>query len=65
MPATCVPADVLGLRKGRLLPGCDADIVLLDSELKPALTLVKGEIAFERDLTAPERISMGMLKEMG
>jgi N-acetylglucosamine-6-phosphate deacetylase len=54
VPATCVPANALGLRKGRLVPGYDADVVLLDSELKPALTLVKGEIAFDRDLTVPE-----------
>jgi N-acetylglucosamine-6-phosphate deacetylase len=50
VPATRVPADVLGLRKGRLAPGHDADIVLLDSELRPALTLVRGEIVFDRDL---------------
>ena len=50
VPATCVPADVLGLRKGRLVPGYDADIVLLDSELRPALTLVGGKIAFDPDL---------------
>lgn len=65
VPATRVPADVLGVRKGRLAPGYDADVVLLDSELKPALTLVRGEIAFDRDLTASERTSMGMLEEMG
>jgi N-acetylglucosamine-6-phosphate deacetylase len=53
VPATCVPANVLGLRKGRLAAGYDADVVLLDSELKPALTLVKGEMAFDRDLRAP------------
>jgi N-acetylglucosamine-6-phosphate deacetylase len=46
VPATRVPADVLGLRKGRLAPGYDADVVLLDDELQPALTLVKGEVAF-------------------
>ena len=49
VPATRVPARVLGLRKGCLAPGYDADIVLLDSDLQPALTLVRGEIAFERD----------------
>lgn len=49
VPATRVPASVLGLRKGRLAPGYDADIVLLDDQLRPALTLVGGEIAFDRD----------------
>jgi N-acetylglucosamine-6-phosphate deacetylase len=49
VPATHVPGEVLGLRKGHLAPGYDADIVLLDRELKPALTLVRGDLAFERD----------------
>ncbi len=46
-PATRVPARILGLRKGRLTAGYDADVVLLDSDLRPALTLVKGEIVFD------------------
>ena len=46
-PATRVPAEVLGLRKGRLAPGYDADVVLLDSDLRPVLTLVRGETVFE------------------
>ncbi len=50
VPATHVPADVLGLRKGRLAPGYEADVVLLDSELRPALTLVGGGVVFDRDL---------------
>jgi len=50
VPATRVPADVLGLRKGRLAPGYDADIVLLDGELRPALTLVEGEIVYNPGL---------------
>jgi N-acetylglucosamine-6-phosphate deacetylase len=48
VPATRVPAGVLGQRKGRLAPDYDADIVLLDNDLRPALTLVSGEIVFER-----------------
>jgi N-acetylglucosamine-6-phosphate deacetylase len=47
VPATRVPAGVLGLRKGRLAAGYDADVVLLDSDLRPALTLVEGEIVFD------------------
>jgi len=38
---------LLALCKGRLAPGF-ADIVLLDSELRPALTLVEGEIVYRR-----------------
>ena len=45
-PATRVPAGVLGLRKGRLAPGCDADVVLLDEALQPALTIVGGKEMF-------------------
>ncbi len=48
VPATRVPADVLGLRKGRLAPGYDADVVLLDEALRPALTIVGGEEVFRR-----------------
>jgi N-acetylglucosamine-6-phosphate deacetylase len=44
IPATRVPADVLGLRKGRLAPGYDADIVLLDGDHRPAVTMVAGEV---------------------
>ena len=47
VPATRVPAQVLGLRKGHLAPGYDADVVLLDSDLRPGLTLVRGETVFE------------------
>jgi N-acetylglucosamine-6-phosphate deacetylase len=45
---THVPAKVLGLRKGRLAPGYDADILLLDDDLRPGLTLVRGQIVFDR-----------------
>ena len=46
VPATRVPADVLGVRKGRLAPGHDADVVLLDEALQPALTIVGGKEMF-------------------
>ncbi|MBL7064546.1 MAG: N-acetylglucosamine-6-phosphate deacetylase [Anaerolineae bacterium] len=49
VPATCVPADVLRLRKGRLAPGYDADVVLLDRALQAALTIVGGEEMFRRE----------------
>jgi N-acetylglucosamine-6-phosphate deacetylase len=48
VPATRVPARVLGLRKGRLAPGYDADVVLLDNALQPAVTIVGGEEVFRR-----------------
>jgi len=46
VPATRVPAGVLGLCKGRLAPGYGADVVLLDSDMRPVLTVVRGETVF-------------------
>ncbi len=43
--AAAVPARVLGLNKGALAPGVDADVVLLDEALRPVLTMVEGEAA--------------------
>ena len=44
--ATLTPAESIGLadRKGRLAPGWDADIILLDKDLNVALTMVQGQI---------------------
>ncbi|RME48805.1 MAG: N-acetylglucosamine-6-phosphate deacetylase [Chloroflexi bacterium] len=52
VPATRVPADVLGVRKGRLRPGWDADVVLLDEALRVQLTLVRGQARYAGDLFA-------------
>jgi N-acetylglucosamine-6-phosphate deacetylase len=45
---TTTPAALLGLngRKGRIAPGYDADLVLLDNELQVAMTLIKGQVAY-------------------
>jgi N-acetylglucosamine-6-phosphate deacetylase len=40
--ASTVPARVLGLRKGRIAPGYDADLVVLDAALAPVATYVAG-----------------------
>jgi len=48
IPATAVPADVLGLNKGRLSPGCDADIVILGADYNPVQTFVAGREVFRR-----------------
>jgi N-acetylglucosamine-6-phosphate deacetylase len=54
-----VPARVLGLpplpkgerlgvrAKGRLLPGCDADVVVVDGEFRVEMTIVGGEIFYQ------------------
>jgi len=48
--ASLVPARLLGLsRKGRIARGCDADLVVLDRDRVVALTLVGGQIAYERN----------------
>ena len=47
--ASLVPARLLGLgRKGRIAPGADADLVVLDRQGSIVLTLVAGEAAFRR-----------------
>jgi len=44
--ATLTPAEAIGVsdRKGRLAPGWDADIILLDENLDVALTMVAGQV---------------------
>jgi N-acetylglucosamine-6-phosphate deacetylase len=34
--------------KGRLEPGCDADIVILDHDIKPFATFVDGRLVYQR-----------------
>jgi N-acetylglucosamine-6-phosphate deacetylase len=53
VPATRVPAGVLGLRKGRLAPDYDADIMILDEALRPVLTIVGGDVVFSRPGDSP------------
>ncbi|MCY4422782.1 MAG: N-acetylglucosamine-6-phosphate deacetylase [Acidimicrobiaceae bacterium] len=54
--ATATPARVVGAgSKGVLAAGRDADIVLLDDDLRVALTVVGGRIAYDPGALAPER----------
>ena len=47
-----VPARMLGLSgKGHLALGCDADLVLLDDDLRGRATYVAGRAAFESGLS--------------
>jgi N-acetylglucosamine-6-phosphate deacetylase len=47
--ATAAPADALSLpHKGRIEPGADADLVLLDEELNVLWTMVDGRIVYDR-----------------
>ena len=45
--ATRVPATMLGLKKGQLKTGLDADLVVMDDAYQPVLTLVAGKIVYE------------------
>ncbi|MFQ5740292.1 MAG: N-acetylglucosamine-6-phosphate deacetylase [Acidobacteriota bacterium] len=48
--ATLQPAQLLGLeRKGRIRPGNDADLVLLDEDLKVLQTWVEGELVYDSE----------------
>jgi N-acetylglucosamine-6-phosphate deacetylase len=47
--ATSVPARVLGERRlGRIGEGACADLVILDAELRPRLTMIRGAVKFRR-----------------
>jgi len=43
-----VPARVLGLTKGDIAPGRDADLIVLDSAGEVSLTMVQGQIVWRR-----------------
>lgn len=46
--ATATPARLLSLeRKGRIAPGCDADVVILDESLHVTHTLVAGQVVYQ------------------
>jgi len=46
--AATTPARVLGLsHKGRIAPGCDADLVVLDESLRVTHTFVAGELVYQ------------------
>lgn len=48
--ATETPAGVLGLRsKGRIAPGADADLVLLDDAFDVQWTMIEGRIVYRRN----------------
>lgn len=47
---TTIPANLLGLgqHKGRIAPGCDADLVLLTPTLHVAMTMAHGQIIYQQ-----------------
>jgi N-acetylglucosamine-6-phosphate deacetylase len=47
--ASCTPARVLGLEhKGRIAPGCDADLIILDEAARVTHTFVAGHLVYEK-----------------
>lgn len=47
--ATATPARVLGERRlGRIAEGACADLVVLDAEMRPRLTMIRGVVKFRR-----------------
>ncbi len=46
--ASTVPADILGLKKGRLAAGYDADLVIMEEDYNPFLTMIAGKVAFSK-----------------
>ena len=47
------PAQIMGVanRKGELRPGYDADLVFLDDHFSVQLTMIEGQVVFQRDTT--------------
>jgi N-acetylglucosamine-6-phosphate deacetylase len=50
---SAVPARLLGLPKGLLTPGYDADLVLLSPDMRVRMTIVGGEIAYDAAESLP------------
>jgi N-acetylglucosamine-6-phosphate deacetylase len=42
------PARVLGLNKGKIAPGRDADLIVLDTELELRYTVAAGQIMYQQ-----------------
>lgn len=47
--ATLLPAQKLGIKKGALKTGYDADIVLFDEDFSIIMTIIEGEIKYQRE----------------
>ena len=45
---TAVPAEILGVKKGNLLPDYDADIVIFDKDINILAAIVGGEVKYEK-----------------
>jgi N-acetylglucosamine-6-phosphate deacetylase len=47
---TSVPAEKLGIKKGKLETGYDADLVIFDEDFSIISTIVAGEVKYQRSV---------------
>jgi len=55
---TSTPARIMGVgsKKGSLIPGTDADVVIFDRDINIEMTLIKGRIVYEREISSIPQI---------
>lgn len=60
---TSTPARILGVadKKGSLIPGKDADLVLFDADINISMTIIKGKIIYNA-ATLPQDIPQGVIQ---
>ena len=46
--ATRTPAELMGVKKGRLEPGWDADLLIIDDDMEINTVIISGEIFWQR-----------------
>lgn len=52
--ASHTPAELMGLsNKGKLAPGCDADVIILDDKLQVTQTIVRGQLIYQHTTSQP------------
>jgi N-acetylglucosamine-6-phosphate deacetylase len=53
--ASLTPAAIIGAadKKGSLVPGKDADIVIFDDHINVEMTIIKGKIIFDKNRYLP------------
>ena len=46
--ATRTPAELMGVKKGKLEPGWDADLLIIDEDMEINTVIINGEVFWER-----------------
>lgn len=47
--ATRTPAELMGVKKGKLEPGWDADLLIIDEDMEINTVIINGEVFWERE----------------